>query len=78
MHSRWRIGLDDLIEFNFSDFIGDAGTGGPRAVARPQLARIRACPTQVPDSPRNGVAAQRYTLFTTRAGDARVVLQRDA
>ena len=42
--------------------------GWPRAVAHPRLPQIRACPTQAPGSSGNGLAARRYTLFTTRAG----------
>ena len=42
--------------------------GWPRAVTHPRLPRIRACPIRAPGSSDNGLAAQRYTLCTTRTG----------
>ena len=42
--------------------------GWPRAVTRPRLPQIRACPTRAPGSSNDGLAAQRHTLCTTRAG----------
>ena len=44
------------------------GAGWPRAVTHPRLPRIRACPIRAPGSSDNGLAAQRYTLCTTRTG----------
>ena len=42
--------------------------GWPRVVTHPRLPQIRACPTRAPGSSNDGLAAQRYTLCTTRAG----------
>ena len=42
--------------------------GWPRAVTRPRLPQIRACPTRAPGSSNDGLAAQRHILCTTRAG----------
>ena len=42
--------------------------GWPRVVAHPRLPQIRACPIRAPGSSNDGLAAQRYTLCTTRAG----------
>ena len=42
--------------------------GWPRAVAHPRLPQFRACPTRAPGSSNDGLAAQRYTLCTIRAG----------
>ena len=44
-----------------------AQAGWPRAVTHPRLPRFRACPIRAPGSSDNGLAAQRYTLCTTRA-----------
>ena len=41
--------------------------GWPRAVTHPRLPRFRACPIRAPGSSDDGLAAQRYTLCTTRA-----------
>ena len=41
--------------------------GWPRVVTHPRLPQIRACPTRAPGSSNDGLAAQRYTLCTTRA-----------
>ena len=41
--------------------------GWPRVVAHPRLPQIRACPIRAPGSSDDGLAAQRYTLCTTRA-----------
>ena len=46
----------------------DVKAGWPRAVTHPRLPRIRACPIRAPGSSDNGLAAQRYTLCTTRTG----------
>ena len=42
-----------------------AAAGWPRAVTHPRLPQIRACPTRAPGSSNDGLAAQRYTLWTT-------------
>ena len=42
--------------------------GWPRAVARPRLPQIRACAIDALGSSNDGLAAQRHTLCTTRAG----------
>ena len=47
---------------------GEYEAGWPRAVTHPRLPQIRACPTRAPGSSNDGLAAQRHTLCTTRAG----------
>ena len=42
--------------------------GWPRAVAHPRLPQIRACAIDALGSSDDGLAAQRYTLCTTRGG----------
>ena len=45
---------------------GDWAAGWPRAVTHPRLPQFRTCPTKASGSSNDGLAAQRYTLCTTR------------
>ena len=60
--------LGFVIEIGDSDISECETAGWPRAVTHPRLPRIRACPIRAPGSSDNGLAAQRYTLCTTRTG----------
>ena len=46
----------------------DELAGWPRVVAHPRLPQFRACAIDALGSSDNGLAAQRYTLCTTRTG----------
>ena len=69
--SRWfhcRLTRLRQLGMSFGDFRGFLTLAGwPRAVTHPRLPRFRACPIRAPGSSDDGLAAQRYTLCTTRA-----------
>ena len=70
-----RLGLEQMADTarlpgsNLSSTVGNQNllAGWPRAVTHPRLPRFRACPIRAPGSSDDGLAAQRYTLCTTRA-----------
>ena len=69
--------LDTLLTRDLGDFnrmvseanlppVAEGWAGWPRAVTHPRLPQFRTCPTKASGSSNDGLAAQRYTLCTTR------------